>query len=379
MEQNGFVCFAGSNHFRAGNAKLVGDGAVEKILILQRRVEARVKKRADAAGPMAHRAVGVEIGADAQFQRGGSVRDVDEARVAENFPVVERGVENSEMAERVKLVGGDAVGIFKTAVELACLDSQHAAGRGRVAGETILSSGIKPVLRARAGGGFDWHRLGESGRDQVRVAVVRAPFVARAVNVAVRVAHEDARFEPAQDFRIRVVHRQFKMFHEHRAGGKCPFAVRGKTDDGVCGNREPAGLHRAIRPQRRIDGVRNQKIRRLQICEVGEHAGFREQFGQEFFRRRRAAALQFVNTSADAAHLAEINFAIGVRAERREAGVIRAGIRPVALGHDAEQSFFGAASWFRPAPRRCASRCRRKCICRRGRARIPGRDKHSRR
>ena len=46
MEQNGFVRVAGDNDFRAGDAELVGDGAVDEILLFERRVKARVKKRA---------------------------------------------------------------------------------------------------------------------------------------------------------------------------------------------------------------------------------------------------------------------------------------------------------------------------------------------
>src|SRR5271155_1286958 len=53
----------------------------------------------------------------------------------------------------------------------------------------------------------------------------------------------------------------------------------------------------------------------------------------------RAAARERENAPADAAHLAEINFAVRVRAERRKSGVIRAGIRAVAFGHDAEDIF----------------------------------------
>ena len=48
--------------------------------------------RARAAGPMAHGAIGVEIGANADLGGGGGVRDVEQARVAGNLPVVEGGV-----------------------------------------------------------------------------------------------------------------------------------------------------------------------------------------------------------------------------------------------------------------------------------------------
>ena len=71
MEENGFGRVAGHDNFRAGNAERIGDRAVEDALFFQRRVKARVEKRLDAAGPMALRAVGVEIGAGAEFERRG--------------------------------------------------------------------------------------------------------------------------------------------------------------------------------------------------------------------------------------------------------------------------------------------------------------------
>ena len=54
------------------------------------------------------------------------------------------------------------------------------------------------------------------GGHQVGVAVIGAPFVTRAIDRAVGVADEQARFEPAQDFRIRVIHGQFETFSRRR-------------------------------------------------------------------------------------------------------------------------------------------------------------------
>ena len=60
--------------------------------------------------------------------------------------------------------------------------------------------------------------------------------------------------------------------------------------------------------------------------------------------------MEFVDLSADAAHLAEIDFTIRIRAERRKAGVIRAGVRAVAARHDAEESFFDGRRGFIERP-----------------------------
>ena len=74
MEQNGFGSVAGHDNFRAGNAERIGDRSVEDVLFFQRRVKARVEKRLDAAGPMALRAIGVEIGTGAESERRGWCR-----------------------------------------------------------------------------------------------------------------------------------------------------------------------------------------------------------------------------------------------------------------------------------------------------------------
>ncbi len=237
------------------------------------------------------------------------------------------------------LVVGDAVGILEIAVELAGFDAKHAARRGRVAGQTILPARIEPALRARAGGGFDRNVLGGSRRHQIRVTEVGAPFVGCAIDVAVGVAPEQAGFKPAQDLRVRVVHGQLKSFHENRSGGKLPFAIRRKMNGRTGGQGHPTRFDRAVRPQRRVDGVGDETVSRLHRLQVTERAGLRKQFWEWMTGRRRPATGEGVNAPADAAHLAHVDFTVGVRAERRQSGIIRTGIRTGTLGHDAEEFF----------------------------------------
>src|SRR5262249_7117290 len=53
-----------------------------------------------------------------------------------------------------------------------------------------------------------------------------------------------------------------------------------------------------------------------------------------------------VNVAADAAHLAEVKFVVLVETERREAGVIRAGVRAGTGWHDAKEDFSRRAGGF---------------------------------
>ena len=288
---------------------------------------------------MAHGTVRVEIGADAKLHRRGGVGEADEPGEERDFKLVEFPVEKTETAPLAKLVVGHTVGIFEIAVDLARLHAQHAARLRCVAGEAVLPTGIKPALRARAVGGGNRNVLIRAGGHDVGVGIVRAPFVARAINIAAGVADEQARFEAVEDVWIRVVNGKRKVLNEHGSGGKCPFALCGKMNLGIRRQRHPAKFHRSIRPERRIDGVRNQAVGGLQFFKVGERARLREQLRHRMRGRWRTAALQFENNPADAAHLAEVNLAVGVNAEGRQAGVIRAGVRAGALGHDAEDGF----------------------------------------
>ena len=151
-------------------------GPLMRFCFSERRVEARVKKRARRrrGGGIARNWRRGRSGR-ASLKRRGGVGDGNQfGRITRNLTFVERRRRKGRTwFERAKLVVGDAVGVGEMAVELARLDAEHAAGRGRVAGEAILPSGIKPVLDARAGGGFDLNRLGDSGGDEVGVGIVR--------------------------------------------------------------------------------------------------------------------------------------------------------------------------------------------------------------
>ena len=110
--------------------------------------------------------------------------------------------------------------------------------------------------------------------------------------------------------------------------------------------RQPALLHRAVRPQRGIDGVGNQPATRRQRGGVLERAGLREQRRERPACGRRAGAGQLVNAAADAAHLAEVQLVVLIEAERRQAGVIAAGVRAGTGGHEAKQNLAWRAGGF---------------------------------
>ena len=211
------------------------------------------------------------------------------------------------MIPGAQLVVCDAgIGVGKIAVELARLEAEHIAGGGVVAAEAIQRAGIKPLLGAAAGGGGDENIFRQRVGDEVGVGVVRAPFVGDAIDGVVGVADYETGFEPAQHVGVRVVHGQGKMFYEHRAAGESPFTRRGKVDGGAGRNGDPALLDRAIRPQRRVDGVGEQVGAGREGREIRERAGLREQRRKRLACRWRPGAGEFKYLPADAAHLAKI-------------------------------------------------------------------------
>ena len=294
---------------------------------------------------MALRAVRIQVGTDACFERRGGVGNGNKPRGIGERIFILRRAEHSNVVPRAKLVVSDAgAGVIIIAVELARFCAQHAARRNRVAAQTILPSRIRPRLRARAGGGGDGDVLAGGERHEVGVGIIRAPLVACSVKSSVCVAHQQPRFKPLAERGVRIADGQVKMFHEHRALRKRPFARAGIVDCRASGQRDPAALHGVVRPEGRIRRVGNEACRRRERVEIRERAGLREQRGQG--RERCAVARQFVNLPADAAHLAEVKFIGRVHPERRKPGVIIARVWPRAARQRAERDFFGGRRGF---------------------------------
>ena len=170
--------------------------------------------------------------------------------------------------------------------------------------------------------------------------------------------------------RICVVHGQIEIFYEDRAGGKIPSAGRGKTDDGIGRHREPAGLHRAVRPERRIDGVRNQKVRRLQLlpgCRTRRFAKSISAGPAAAAAARRVAGYKcFRQCCSSGRNKSRRPYPCRTRTGR--CNRFRNSVRCLSASRTA--TFFGRVSWSRPLPRRCEGHCHQKYICPQGRRQI---------
>ena len=110
--------------------------------------------------------------------------------------ILECGREQAQMIPSAQLVVGDAGRIGEGSIQLPCLDAEHAARARGMAGEAILPAGVVPgLLMDFTGGGLDLDFLGRAGAEQIRIAAVRPPFVDHAVHAALRVAHQQPRFQ----------------------------------------------------------------------------------------------------------------------------------------------------------------------------------------
>ena len=234
------------------------------------------------------------------------------------------------MIPRAELVVGDARdGVGEIPIHLARLDAEDIPGVGVVASEAILAAGVIPGLRARARAGRDDDVFQQTVREQVGVRIVRAPFVSDAVGGTVGVGDEEARFQSLYEGGVRLVGGQLEMFHEHRAGGERPLTIRCERDlfiravrRAVVRQGDPTLFRRAVRPERRVDAVRNEAVGGRQRGQVGEREGLREQRG----RRLRGGILwrQFPDVTVGP-NLAHVDFVVLIESERAESGVIETG------------------------------------------------------
>ena len=161
VQQDGFAGIAGNDDFCAGDAERIFHRPVDNILLLPAACQSARRKtpqrrRADDIASNWRR----DRNARAIAARRLCVGDSDEPREVRDFTFIELRVKKADVVPGAKLVVGDAVWIFEIAIELARFDAEHAAGRRRVTGQTILAPGIKPLLHPRAAGGLDDNVLG---------------------------------------------------------------------------------------------------------------------------------------------------------------------------------------------------------------------------
>ena len=113
-------------------------------------------------------------------------------------------------------------GISLVAVQLPRIDSKHIVRHRRVTGQAVRRTRIIPGLRGHARRVGDRNVFRQTAREQIRVAVVRPPFVSHAINRAVDVAHKEPGFQTMQNIGVGRIGVELKSFDKHRAGWKQP-------------------------------------------------------------------------------------------------------------------------------------------------------------
>ncbi len=230
------------------------------------------------------------------------------------------------MVQRTQLIVRDAARwVQEIAIELARLHAEHMTGVGCVAGETILRAGIKPGLCAGATRRENREVLVSRITQQISVALIVAPFVSESIHSAIGVANEQPRFKALTQTWIRIVRAQLEMFHEHCALRKTPFA-RGRERNlfvrrvrrAVVRHGQPTRFEGAVRPERRVHRVRNQRDRWREVGRVRKCAGLREHRRGE--HRGRASARELPDFAART-HLQRVNFSARIQAERCQSPV----------------------------------------------------------
>ncbi len=193
--------------------------------------------------------------------------------------------EQSCVVPCTKLIVRHPGGVGECAVHLARLHAEYSAGLRIVAGQTIRPARVVPCLSTHLSRRRLYRDLfGPARLEQIRVAVVRPPFVNDAVHAAGAVAYQQSRLEPPFDGGIGRLGGQFKGLDEYRAPRKSPISG-GRILDLPVRNRDPPRLGGPIGPERHDDIVGNQPAGGDKVARIAEGARLRKQ-------RRNLAARQ---------------------------------------------------------------------------------------
>ena len=275
------------------------------------------------AGLVALRAVDGEIGTGAPLE---ALRRVARRRVF-HHPVRtrNRGAEIAGRAQGRDLVLRDAA-VGCRPVQLRRVETECISAHRRVAVEARRARRKRPGLRL----GYSTHHDVEGARvaalrHQIRIRLVRAPFVADAVN-AVGGLDDKPSLEMTRRGRTATRGFDVEILHPDGAGGQRPVS-RGRKRERrrQPGDGKPARLDRVVRPERDIRRIGDNARIRCQRGEAGKRAG-----RGECRRKRTGDGVDHQATDVAGADVARQNVTIGgIDAERdqgRFAGQLRDGI-----------------------------------------------------
>ena len=248
---------------------------IDKCLLFKRRLVAGVKICNGATRPVALRAIRVQIRSRPILHAAHQIVSGRERRNIRKVGIVQYRREQPKMIPRAQLVLRHPRGVGERAVHLARLYAEYAAGIRVMANETILAARVVPRLADFSRRRLDGDLFGPARGEQIRVAVIRPPFVNGAVHATRAVAHQQACFEPVFGAGIGRVGRQLEGLDEHRASRKGPFSGRRKSYLAVReGN--PSRLRGAIGPKSHHEVVRNQPLSGNEAARVAEGTRLRQ-------------------------------------------------------------------------------------------------------
>ena len=164
---------------------------VDQFLLVDGGVVAGVEIRDRPAGPVALRAICVQIRSGPVLQASRCIVRGRERRQLRELRLAHFGREHFQMVPGTNLIVRHSRRVGECAVHLPRLDAEHPAGICVVAFQAIRPARVVPCLienssRRR----FDRNRFGFAGAQQIRVAAVRPPLVNDAVHSAGAVAYQ---------------------------------------------------------------------------------------------------------------------------------------------------------------------------------------------
>lgn len=247
--EDGFGNIAGTHDSRSGIAEGIFHGSVHEALISEGCAEAGIEIASDAVGAVALGAIGIQVGANAQIERGICILHADEVREVYEIGFILGRCEQIEVIPGAKLVVSDAgCGVSQFSVQLPRIDAEDAACIWVVAGEAIQRTGIIPRLRANAGGSGDSDILSDRCGDEVGVGAVVTPFVGKTVNATAFVTDEETGFETFGGV-IGFVDGEVKIFNEHGSSREGEGIIGREVDFLFLRDRDPTLLHGVVRPE----------------------------------------------------------------------------------------------------------------------------------